>query len=110
MRWFKPAIRNSISALLGTEVRRDSPESLDPVRQAMLEALGDDGARLNPRLKQRLMYLHDIQALWFARSELAAVLSDLHGEARAVDTVQGLSPVFEGLLPRSLVESCRLRR
>lgn len=110
MRWIKPALRNSISALLGTEVRNDSPEALEPVRQAMLAALGDNGAEINPRLKQRLMYLHDAHALWFARSEMMAVLSQLHGEAKAVEMVIGLSPFFQGLLPKSLMDSCRMRR
>ena len=106
----KPGLRNTISALLGTEVRKDSPEALEPVRVAMLSALGEEGAAINPRLKHRLMYLHDAHALWYARSEMVAVLSRLHGEAKAVDTVIGLSPVFQGLLPKSLMESCRLRR
>ena len=110
MRWMKPGLRNTISALLGTEVRKDSPEALEPVRIAMLSALGEEGAAMNPRLKHRLMYLHDVHALWYARSEMVAVLSSLHGEAKAVDTVIGLSPVFQGLLPKSLMESCRLRR
>lgn len=105
MRWFKPVLRNSISALLGSEVRSRSPESLEPVRQAMLEALGDEGSKLSPGLKHRLSYLPDAHALWFARSEMVSVLSRLHGEARAVDTVRALSPVFAGLLPKSLIES-----
>ena len=110
MRWIKPGLRNSISALLGAELRKDSPEALEPVRQAMLAALGQEGAKLNPRLRNRLMYLHDVHALWFARSEMVAVLSSLHGEAKAVDTIMGLSPLFQGLLPQSLMDSCRLRR
>ncbi len=105
MRWFKPVLRNSISALLGSEVRSRSPESLEPVRQAMLEALGDEGSKLSPGLKHRLSYLPDAHALWFARSEMVSVLSRLHGEARAVDTVRALSPAFAGLLPKSLIES-----
>lgn len=110
MRWMKPGLRNTISALLGTEIRKDSPEALEPVRVAMLSALGEEGAAINPRLKHRLMYLHDAHALWYARSEMVAVLSRLHGEAKAVDTVIRLSPVFRGLVPNSLMESCRLRR
>jgi len=110
MRWFKPGIRDSISALLGSEVRRNSPEALEVVRKAMLATLGEDGARLNPQLIQRLTYLGDAHALWFARSEMVAVLSQLHGEAKAVDKVQGLSPAFQGLISRSLVDACRLRR
>jgi hypothetical protein len=110
MRWIKPSLRHSITALLGTEVRRQSPESLEPVRQAMLAALGSDGADLNPRLKHRLLYLHDANALWFARAEMMSVLSQLHGEEKAGDALRNLTPVFEGLIPRSLLETHRMPR
>ena len=80
------------------------------VRRAMLDALGPQGAELNPRLKHRLMYLSDANALWYARSEMVNVLSRLHGEARAVETVIRLTPVFQGLVPKSLMDACRLRR
>ena len=110
MRLFKPGIRNSISALLGFEVRKNSPEALEPVRRAMLAALGEDGALVNPHLTRRLNYLADAHALWYARSEMMSVLSQLHGEAEAVQMVQDLSPIFRGLVPNSLIDSCRLRR
>jgi hypothetical protein len=29
----------------------------------------------------------------------------VHGEVQAIDTVRALSPVFAGLLPKSLIES-----
>lgn len=109
MRWIKPGLRNSISAILGNDVRRHSPEALEPVRKAMLDALGEEGAKVNPRLKHRLQYLHDVHALWYARAELVAVLSSLHGEARAVQAVKGLSHNFHGLLPKSLMDSCCIR-
>jgi hypothetical protein len=110
MRWFKPGLRNSISALLGSELRRHTPEALEPVRQAMLDALGEQGAELNPRLKHRLLYVNDAQALWYARSEMVAVLSRLHGETMAVNTVKALSPQFAGLLPKSLMDCPRMGR
>jgi hypothetical protein len=110
MRWFKPSIRNSMSALLSPDARKDSPESLEPVREAMLAALGEDGAKVNPQLTRKLKYLHDAHALWFARAEMVAVLSQLHGEALAVHRVQSLSPVFQGLVPKSLMDACRMRR
>lgn len=109
MRWFKPGIRNSISALLGPEVHQDPGEALEPVRKAMLDVLGEDGAQINPQLVRRLKYLHDPHALWFARAEMVAVLSQLHGEALAVHRVQSLSPVFQGLVPKSLIDSARFR-
>lgn len=110
MRWLKPAIRNSISALLGADIRTESPESLEPVRQAMLCTLGDEGATLSPQLRRRIQYLHDIQALWYARAELVGVLSSLHGEAKAVAMVRQLTPMFEGRISPALLESARVHR
>lgn len=110
MRWIKPNLRHSISALLGHEVRKHSPESLEPVRQAMLDALGEEGAQINPKLKHRLMYLHDANALWYARSDMMAVLSRLHGEAKAAEAVRKISPAFHGLIPKSMMTPRRMGR
>jgi hypothetical protein len=96
--------------MLGVSRRGNDRESIEPIRQAMLEALGEDGARLNPQLSRRLATLHDPHALWHARAEVVAVLSQLHGEAKAVATVQNLLPVFKGVLPRSLTKTLRTPR
>ncbi|MBL0919294.1 MAG: hypothetical protein IBJ14_11360 [Hydrogenophaga sp.] len=110
MRWFKPSLRNSISALIGPHVRADEEDALEPVRRAMLDVLGEDGARMNPALKRRLKFMHDAHSLWYARGELVAVLSQIHGEALAVHRVHGLSPVFQGLVPKALIDASRARR
>jgi hypothetical protein len=110
MRLIKPGLRNSISALLGTEVRKASPEALEPVRQAMLNVLGDEGARLHPQLTRKLRYLHDAHALWYARAEMMAALSSLHGELKAVAMVQSLTPAFKGLVPKSLMDASSRQR
>jgi hypothetical protein len=107
MRWLKPGLRNSISALLGSEMYPQSPELLEPVRQAMLDALGDEGSKLSPGLRRRLSYLPDAHALWCVRPEMVAVLSRVHGEVQAIDTVRALSPVFAGLLPRQPHRICQ---
>jgi ABC-type histidine transport system ATPase subunit len=70
-----------------------------------VDALGDEGSRLSPGLKRRLSYLPDAHGLWYARPEMVEVLSRVHGEVKAIDTVRDLSPFFAGLLPKSLVES-----
>ena len=110
MRWIKPGLRNSISALLSSEARQTSPEALEPVRLAMLSILGREGAVLNPRLHERLMYLHDAHALWYARSDVVATLCKLHGEAHAVSMVQDITPMFRGLLPKSMTDTARAQR
>lgn len=99
----KESLRDTISSLLGAEPKAPSPQALEPVRQALLDALGEDGGKLNPVLKRRIQYVGDASALWYIRPDLVAVLSQLHGEARAVETIQSLSPVFKGLVPDALM-------
>ncbi|WP_302172906.1 hypothetical protein [uncultured Hydrogenophaga sp.] len=114
MRLFKQGLPHSLSALLlGPDGFRRQPEArgvdpVEPVRQALLDALTPDGQSLNPDLSRRLRLLHDAQALWFARSEVVATLSRRYGEAEAVAQVQRLLPLFEGLVPASLIASCRV--
>jgi hypothetical protein len=110
MRWIHPALRHSLSTWMGPKARKHSPESLERVRKAMLAALGRDGAELNPRLQHRLLHLSDVNALWHARAEMMSVLSRLHGEAKAVDTLKNLTPEFKGLIPQSLMGSPRVGR
>ncbi|MEZ5705266.1 MAG: hypothetical protein R3E56_08090 [Burkholderiaceae bacterium] len=76
----------------------------------MLSVLGKEGAVLNPRLHERLLYVHDAHALWYARSDVVATLCKMHGEAHAVSMVQDITPLFRGLLPKSLTETGRSAR
>lgn len=111
MRWLQPAsLHQTISAFLGGGVRRNIRTNLEPIRQGMLSALGEEGARLNPQMHARLSTIQDAHAFWYARAELVAILSQLDGEAKAVATVQELLPLFKGVLPRSMTDSARLTR
>ena len=51
---------------------------------------------------RRVFHSKDAQALWYARAELMAALADLHGERVAHQRMAALSPMFDGLLPKSL--------
>jgi hypothetical protein len=111
MRWFRSAtLKQTLTPFRGASPEGISGEATEPIRQAMLAALGEDGARLSPQLHSRLSMLRDPQALWYARGDVVAVLSRLHGEAKAVATVQELLPLFKGMLPRSMTDSYRAPR
>ena len=106
MRWNNPNLRNNLHDLLG----RDKPSStawvrdqgLEEVRRAMLHSLkgltGCEVARMNMRLR----YASDIEALWYLRMDLRAMLVPLRGEAVANATLTQLTPLFQGQLPRTL--------
>lgn len=104
MRWFKPSLRNSIYGLLGHGQPTESVLDcrMEDIRESMLELLGDDGARHHPQITRRIRYATDIQALWYLRGDLMAVLADVHGEAQARRQVRSVTDMFRGLLPGSL--------
>lgn len=105
MRWFKPNLRSSVYALLGHTATPSADrlrDAVDAIRQDMLELLGDRGQASHPHFVRRVRFANDLQALWYARSELMTALADQHGEAQARQLLDTVTLRFEGLLPPSL--------
>jgi hypothetical protein len=105
MQWLKPGLRNSIYGLLGhpgppSDSVLDS--TIEDIRENMLDLLGDDGIRNFPQVTRRIRYAGDVQALWYVRGELMAVLADMHGEVAARKRLKEVSDRFRGVLPPSL--------
>ncbi|HYF18203.1 MAG TPA: hypothetical protein VEA40_10080 [Ramlibacter sp.] len=107
MRWFKPNLRNSLHALFSmgspsppTEI--ESSFSLDDVRRAMLELLPEDDDERTQVVRRRIRYADNVEALWFLRGELMAVLARTLTEAAALERISGISDMFDDLLPRGL--------
>lgn len=112
MRWFKPNLRSSIWALFGGGPRKDEDEedatvvpaySLEDIRKKMLQLAthGTGGARAEQVIR-RIRYASDAEGLYFIRSELMALLANIHGEAVALDAIDAISEMFDDLLPEGL--------
>jgi len=76
--------------------------TMDEIRKAMLEALGEPGAKANPIVQIRLTCASDIQDLWYLRGDVMGVLADFDGEAIAKSKIAQISAMFQGLLPPGL--------
>lgn len=76
--------------------------SIEDIREAMLETLGEAGARHFQQVTRRIRYANDIQGLWYLRGDLMAALAAMHGEAQARQQISALNAMFQGLLPGSL--------
>ncbi len=107
MRWFKPNIKGGIQAFFSLS-RPDEPVtqldevSIEDIRDAMLALLaGSEDERVR-NVKRRIRYASDIQALWFLRGDLMAVLAAGHGETAAREMVETVSEMFQELLPQGL--------
>lgn len=98
---------SSMQGLLGTGSPREelTPQRLDDIREAMLETLGPVACVDHPHIERRILFATDLQALWYARSDLMAVLSERYGEQEARGKMRTLSRRFEGLLPAAMTET-----
>ena len=108
MRWFKPNLRGSIHALFSSGPPSEPAESSSPqvgieeIRDSMLALLKDLGDHPFPNLTRRIRYATDVQALWYLRGDLMAVLAGRYGETAARGKIEGITEHFEQLLPRAL--------
>ncbi len=101
---FVPHLRSSCMALLGRS--EPTPQALNArteiIREMMLHELGDYGERKFPAVARRVRYATDVQGLWYARSDVMAILANTYGETVAREKIANISGRFNGLLPKSL--------
>jgi hypothetical protein len=76
--------------------------SIEDIRQAMLGMMTDVQDAQFPYLVRRIRYASDVQALWFLRGDLMAVLAGSYGEVAAREKLDLVSTMFEDLLPDGL--------
>ena len=99
MRWAKTTLRNSFFGWLGHAAPAVPPEKLNSLRKAMLDALGEDTGERHAALERKLLFAKDIGELWYSRPELMNALASRVGEARARETLFGVTRLFDGLKP-----------
>lgn len=82
---------------------RSNPKRIERIRSAMLDLLGEEGVARYPGVAHRIQFSGDEMALWYARSDLMAALSDLYGEETAHRRVTDQTNLFKGLVPKSMI-------
>jgi hypothetical protein len=109
---FMPQLRTSCMALLGRA--EPTVKALDArteiIRELMLHELGDYGEKKFPAVARRVRYAPDVQGLWYARSDVMAILANTHGETVAREKIARISSRFSGLLPKSLTGKVAFRQ
>ena len=105
MKWINADVLAGLTGRLPS--RRSDPERtahrLEDIRLAMLDMLGEEGARQYPQVARRIRFGGDAQALWYARADLMAALASTSGERRARERTESLSVLFDGMLPKGLM-------
>jgi hypothetical protein len=99
-----PKLKSSCMALLGMAEapRLASLQRIEAIRQLMLSELGEYGERKFPAVARRVRYAPDIQGLWYARSDVMAIMANTYGETTAREKMVNISSKFKGFLPSSM--------
>ncbi|MBE7941212.1 MULTISPECIES: hypothetical protein [Ramlibacter] len=109
-------LRDSLNSLTGTtappRTRPSRPGRLgayaatdavtERFRDLLVELLRDLTSDRAVRMARRLRAASDLQALWFMRSEVMALLAPVHGEAEAMHRLEVVSATVREALPRGL--------
>ena len=101
LNWLKPRLRNSIYGLLALAApssASDLESGAEDIREAMLDALGEDGPQRFAQVTRRIRYADGVESLWYLRGDLMAALADLHGEMAARRRLAPITAQFQGLL------------
>ena len=107
MRWFKPNLRSSIYALFSAHAPAPPTETepridIEDIRDAMLALISGIGDERLVHLTRRVRYANDVQALWFLRGDVMAVLASTYGESVALAKLESVSDMFHDMLPQGL--------
>ena len=102
MTWWRRAAQNISSLRSGSPSSAALEDSVEDIRELMLDTLGPSAATSHAPVARRIRYAQDLQALWYLRGDLMAALASLHGESRAREAMVDISDAFEGLLPGGL--------
>ena len=95
MRWAKTSLRNSFFGWLAHHPVSEPSARLEEVRKAMLELLEQDGAGKNSAIERRVLFAHDLDALWYLRPDLMTALAEARGESAARDCLADITRLFE---------------
>jgi hypothetical protein len=103
---FMPQVKSSCMALLGLAESTSGAiaNRTEDIRQLMLNELGQYGEKKFPAVARRIRYAPDVQGLWYARSDVMAILANTYGETAAREKIASISGKFKGLLPASLTK------
>lgn len=113
MRMAKPTLRDSFFGWLGVSAAPSGPDPRQRqqlIRERMLHELMRDAQASASRLAGRISVAHDVETLWYLRSELMQTLCRARGEAGARAAITQITELFEGLLPSSMMPGQRPRR
>ena len=90
-------LRTSLMGLFEQSTILTDEEVLEDIRHAMLKTA--ELHNISPALEHRITYAHDIETLWYLRTNLMAGISFCCGEKIATYALEDITSRFVGHIP-----------
>lgn len=105
---------SSFAALLSdSDTVIDADSRMETIRDAMMDALpavGQTQVAGSSKVWIDVARAADVQTLWYLRSDVLRVLSEVQGERVARDRLAGMTELFRGVVPDNQMPSARQQR
>jgi hypothetical protein len=92
-------LRSSFWAMLGRDVSPTSDKTLEEIRTAMLDTLGNHSGPGQLRIETEITLAIDLAELWHLRPRLLQAISTIAGDAVAERELRDITARFEGQYP-----------
>lgn len=103
MRWSGTHLVSGMQSLLsGISYFKTNSNSLEDIRQVIMDEIDYQTFGRNQSLKQMIRSATDLQTLWYMRGDVMAAIAINEGEAIAKRKMAYISNQFKGLLPKGL--------
>lgn len=95
MRWAKTSLRNSFFGWMAPQPVAQPSERLEDIRKAMLQAIEQNPDGKNSAIERKVLFAHDLDALWYLRPDLMTAIAAAIGESRAHACLAEITRMFD---------------
>lgn len=102
-------IKNSFWAFLSPESLKSTEDTLETIRNTMLNAVRNHCRTTDIHLEFKISYAKDVSELWYLRPELMQALCGHQGETRALALMVDVTTLFVGQHPAAVSSKFKQR-
>lgn len=95
MRWAKTSLRNSFFGWMAHQPTAQPSARLEEIRKAMLQLLEQDSDDRNSGVERKVLFAHDLDALWYLRTDLMSAIAESRGESAANACLADITQMFD---------------
>lgn len=95
MRWAKTSLRNSFFGWMAQQPAAEPSTRLEEIRKAMLHAIEQCADGTHSTVERKVLFAHDLDALWYLRTDLMSAIAASRGESTAHDCLADITGMFD---------------